>query len=225
MAHDIAARSWDAEYASGRYAGDPPVGFVDDIITAAGEAGISRGLYIGCGNGRNYIPLSQAGLDLTGLDISATAISQLAARLSGLHGRLVTGDLSALPAGQRFPLTVAIQVLQHGTRGETHGLLAESLERVAPGGLFAVRVNAAGTDVHHAHEVTERDADGSYSVRYQEGPKAGLTVHFWAARELDAAVTAEGFSPLLPLRPQATWRARREQGLWLQWEGIYQRPA
>lgn len=223
MAHDTAARSWDAEYASGRYAGDPPVGFVDDIITAARDAGIRRGLYIGCGNGRNYIPLSEAGLDLTGLDISATAISQLAARLPGLRGRLVTGDLSALPEGQRFPLTVAIQVLQHGTRTEAHGLLAESLERVAPRGLFAVRVNAAGTDVHHAHEVTERDADGSYSVRYQEGPKAGLIVHFWAARELDAAVTAAGFGPLLSLRPQATWRTRREQGLWLQWEGIYQR--
>jgi hypothetical protein len=48
---------------------------VDDIITAARDAGISRGLYIGCGNGRNYIPLSEAGLDLTGLDISVTAIS------------------------------------------------------------------------------------------------------------------------------------------------------
>lgn len=225
MTHDIAARSWDAEYASGRYAGDPPVGFVDDIITAVKDAGISRGLYIGCGNGRNYIPLAEAGLDLTGLDISATAIGQLAAKIPDRHNRLVTGDLSALPAGQRFPLVVAIQVLQHGTRAETHGLLAEALEWVAPGGLFAVRVNAAGTDVHHAHELTERDADGSFSVRYLEGPKAGLTVHFWAARELDAAVTAAGFGPMLPLRPQATWRARREQGLWLQWEGIYQRTA
>jgi hypothetical protein len=120
---------------------------------------------------------------------------------------------------------VAIQVLQHGTRTETHGLLAKALERVASSGLFAVRVNAAGTDVYHAHEVTERNSGGSYSVRYQEGSKAGLTVHFWAARELDAAVTARGFGPLLPLRPQATWRARREQGLWLQWEGIYQRAA
>jgi SAM-dependent methyltransferase len=225
MTDDIAARSWDAEYASGRYAGDPPVAFVEDILTAAKDAGISRGLYIGCGNGRNYIPLAEAGLDLTGLDISATAISQLAARFPGSRDRLVAGDLSALPAGQRFPLVAAIQVLQHGTRAEAHGLLAESLARVAPGGLFAIRVNATGTDVHHAHEVTERNSDGSFSVRYLAGPKAGLTVHFWAARELDAAVTAAGLGRLLPLRPQATWRARREQGLWLQWEGIYQRAA
>src|SRR5882724_11713626 len=68
--------------------------------------------------------------------------------------------------------TVAIQVLQHGSRREVHHLLGESLQRVAPGGLFAVRVNAVGTDVQHAHEVIERDPDGSYSVRYLEGPKA-----------------------------------------------------
>jgi hypothetical protein len=102
-----------------------------------------------------------------------------------------------------------------------HALLADALARVAPGGLFAIRVNAAGTDVHHGHQVTERDADGSFSVRYLEGPKAGMTVHFWAARELDSTVTAAGLDPLLALRPQATWRVRREQGLWLQWEGIY----
>jgi SAM-dependent methyltransferase len=221
MADDIAARSWDAEYASGRYLGEPPVGFVADIVAAANGVGVRRGLYIGCGNGRNYVPLCAAGLDLTGLDISATAISQLAARLPGQRDRLVTGDLSALPPGQRFPLVVAIQVMQHGTRAQAHDLLAGALGRVAPGGLFAIRVNAVGTDVHPRHEVTERAADGSFSVRYLEGPKTGMTVHFWAARELDCAVTAAGLRSVLALRPQATWRARREQGLWLQWEGIY----
>jgi SAM-dependent methyltransferase len=225
MAGDIAARVWNAEYASGRYQGEPAVGFVDDIVTAAKAAGTGSGLYIGCGNGRNYIPLTEAGLDLTGVDILATAISQLAARLPGRRDRLVTGDLSALPAGQRFPLVVAIQVMQHGTRAQAHDLLAGALAVVAAGGLFAIRVNAVGTDVHHRHEVTERDPDGSFSVRYTAGPKTGMTVHFWAARELDCAVTGAGFAPVMTLRPQATWRAERAAGLWLQWEGIYRRAA
>jgi SAM-dependent methyltransferase len=225
MVDDIAVRAWDAEYAAGRYSGEPPVGFVDDILAVAKDSGVAEGLYIGCGNGRNYIPLTEGGLDLTGLDISATAIGQLAARLPERRDRLVAGDLSALAAGRQFPLVVAIQVLQHGSRHEVHRLLGESLRRVASGGLFAVRVNAVGTDVQHAHEVVERDADGSYSVRYLEGPKAGMTVHFWAARELDGAMTAAGFVPLLALRPQATWRADRNHGLWLQWEGIYRRAA
>lgn len=225
MVDDVAVRAWDAEYASGRYSGEPPVRFAADVLAAAKDAGIVHGLYIGCGNGRNYIPLTEAGLDLTGLDISATAISQLAERLPERRDRLVTGDLSALPPARQFPLVVAIQVLQHGSRAETHALLAESLGRVTAGGLFAIRVNAVGTDVHYAHEVTERDADGSFTVRYLRGPKAGMAVHFWAARELHAAVAEAGFMPLLALRPQATWRADPGHGLWLQWEGIYRRLA
>ena len=123
MVDDVAVRACDAEYAAGRYRGEPPVRFVDDIVAAAKDAGVDRGLYRGCGNGRNYIPLTESGLDL----------------------------------------------------------------------------------------------------RYLSGPKTGLTVHFWAARELDAAISAAGLIPVLALRPQATWRAVREQGLWVQWEGIYRR--
>lgn len=218
-----AADAWNAEYAAGRYDREPPVAFVGDIIAAAKDAGVDRGIYIGCGNGRNYVPMTAEGLDLIGLDISATAISQLAERVPERQDRLVVGDLSALPDGETSPLVIAIQVLQHGTREQAHGLLADALDRVAPGGLFCIRVNAVGTDVLHAHEVIEHDPDGSYSVCYAAGPKAGLTVHFWAARELRGAVASAGFTPILELRPQATWRQPASKGLWLQWEGIYRR--
>src|SRR5882762_8428917 len=71
--------AWDVEYATGtRYTPDePPVGFAADILAVAKEHGIERGLYVGAGNGRNFIPMSDAGLELTGLDISMVAIDQL----------------------------------------------------------------------------------------------------------------------------------------------------
>jgi predicted TPR repeat methyltransferase len=75
-----AAAAWDAEYAAGRYRREPPVGFTADIVAAATARRLHRGLYIGCGNGRNYVPLRDAGLDLVGPDISAQAISQLRGR-------------------------------------------------------------------------------------------------------------------------------------------------
>jgi len=93
-----AAAAWDAEYAAGRYSCEPPVAFTGDILAAARQAGLTRGLYIGCGNGRNYLPLVAGGLDLTGVDISAAAIAQLAARAPDRADRLVCGDLGALPA-------------------------------------------------------------------------------------------------------------------------------
>lgn len=218
-----AAQSWDAEYAAGRYEAEPAVAFANDIIVAAKAVPADHGLYIGCGNGRNYMPLVNAGLDLVGLDISQTAIQQLADRMPSRRDRLVVGDLSVLPGGDVYPLVAALQVLQHGTREQTHAFLAEALGRVAVEGLFCVRVNAVGTDVFHPHAVVERDADGSYSVRYEAGPKAGLTVHFWAARELRAALIAAGLTPVLELRPQGTWRQPADKGLWLQWEAIFTR--
>lgn len=59
MVDQVAVRAWDAEYAAGRYVDDPPVGFVEDIVAAAKDARVDHGLYFGCGNGRNYIPVAE----------------------------------------------------------------------------------------------------------------------------------------------------------------------
>ena len=112
---------------------------------------------------------------------------------------------------------------QHGTREEVHAFLAGMLARIAPGGLLAVRVNATGADVEHAANIAERFPDGSFTVLYESGPKEGLHVHFWAARELNDAVTGAGFTPVLELRPDTTWRHPMRRGQYLQWEGTWRR--
>jgi hypothetical protein len=58
MRENEAAASWDAEYAKGRYRGEHPVLFVDDVLKAVEDNGLAgaEGLYVGCGNGRNYRP-------------------------------------------------------------------------------------------------------------------------------------------------------------------------
>jgi hypothetical protein len=61
--------SWDAEYRDGRYSGEPPIAFVGTILeTLRGEPALwpGPGLYVGCGNGRNYLPLVDGGADLAG---------------------------------------------------------------------------------------------------------------------------------------------------------------
>ena len=72
---------------------------------------------------------------------------------------------------------------------------------------MAVRVNAAGTDIAFAHRVTGRNDDG-VTIRYLEGPKAGLEVHFFGEAEL-RGLFATGFEPVLPPRAQVTWRQPR----------------
>lgn len=222
------AAAWDAEYAAGRYVREPPVAFVRDILGAAREAGLTSGLYIGCGNGRNYLPLVAGGLDLTGLDISATAIAQLGVRVRGRGpgrtDRLVHGDLSALPPAAAYHMVIGIQVFQHGDLATAHAHIRAAQRRVTAGGLFCLRVNAAATDVWPSHEVIEQDPGGGFTVRYLAGPKRGLLVHFFAGAELEA-LFCDGFTPVLPPR---LWQARREPpdpGQWSQWEGIWRRSA
>jgi SAM-dependent methyltransferase len=205
---DVAA-SWDEEYRNGRYAADEPVPFVRDIVAAVRKhAPPPGGVYIGCGNGRNYVPLVEAGIDLVGLDVSGTAIEQLQARLP--NAQLVHGALADVEG--RFGIVIGLQVFQHGSEDESHTHIRSAIDRLLPGGLFCVRVNAVGTQVEHAHTFVEPN-----TVRYEAGPKRGLLVHFFEHDEL-AALTSE-LEPLLPLRIARTMRSDGTH--WDQWEAIF----
>jgi cyclopropane fatty-acyl-phospholipid synthase-like methyltransferase len=145
--------AWNREYEHGRYRLEPPLAFVDDIIAAADNAGVtgSSALYIGCGNGRNFVPLIDAGLDLVGLDVSAVAIRELQARLPDRAARLIHGDLLSLPPDATFGGVIAIQVFQHGDGETARGHTERAKDLVQPGGIIAIRVNANQTDVPRKH--------------------------------------------------------------------------
>jgi len=221
---DTVEARWDDEYRAGRYGEEPPVAFVRDIVEAARahRPPTDVGLYIGCGNGRNYVPLVDAGLDLIGLDVSRTAIDQLSLRLPHRKARLIHGDVSALPRGSTFGTVIGIQVFQHGTESEAQRHVRAALGLVMPGGLFCVRVNAVGTEIEYAHTVIARRAGSGLTIRYDEGPKQGLAIHFFDHDEI-ARLTA-GLVPILPLRIQRTLRQEPSAGHWDQWEGIWQIP-
>lgn len=212
---------WEDEYRNGRYAGEPPVSFVRDIALAVhrhrppGDVG----LYIGCGNGRNYVPLVDAGLDLVGIDVSATAIAQLARRRPDRASRLVHGDITALSSGSKFGTIVGIQVFQHGCEADAHAHIRAALDLLTPGGLFCVRVNAAGTQLEHGHTIVETNDVGGFTAVYEEGPKTGLHVHFFGRDELENLTSS--LEPDTALRLDRTYRQAPAAGYWDQWEGIW----
>jgi hypothetical protein len=218
------AAAWDEEYRRGRFLDDPPLPFVAEIIATARAHGLesARGVYIGCGNGRNYLPLVASGLDLVGLDISPVAIAQLTERAPTRAARLICGDVEDLPPGVRYPVVIALQVFQHGDQATAHAELGRARDLVAPGGLFCVRVNAIGTDIEYPHTLEERGPDGRFTIRYRAGPKSGLRVHFYTAGELQELIEHD-FAPVRPLREEVTERPRPQVGSWAQWEGIWAR--
>jgi SAM-dependent methyltransferase len=213
------AAAWDSEYARGRYAAEPPVAFVRDVVSAVRDRGLvgARGVDIGCGNGRNLVPLANAGLRMAGLDVSSEGLRQLARRLP--ETRLVRGTVAALQS-RLFGAVVGIQVFQHGDGDTAVAHVRAAAELVCDGGLLCVRVNAIGTDVWPEHEVIEEEPGGSFTIRYLAGAKSGLAIHFFSEPELRDAV-GEGFAEVVPPRLHATSREPPASGRWRQWEGIW----
>lgn len=225
MPDALAARRWDEEYRRGRYAAEPPLPFAGTIVDVVRRQPAARegvGLYVGCGNGRNYLPLVDAGLNLYGLDVSPEALRQLAARRPELSPRLLSGDFRDFEPPAAFAYLIAVQVFQHGTLADVTAYFARVAALLAPRGLFFLRVNSAATQVVRRHTVIERGGHGGFSVRYLEGPKDGMAIHFYTAAELDA-LTGARFETIGEPREEIIQRAPPERGFWAQWEAVYQR--
>ena len=221
----LVASSWDEEYRRGRYAGEPPLPFVESICAALKArplAWAADGLYVGCGNGRNYLPLVDAGLSLYGVDVSAEALARLRERRATLAPRLIQADFRTFHPPCAFGYVVALQVFQHGDEGDAARYFARVAELLPAGGLFFLRVNSSSTEIYRAHTVLERSEAGGLTIRYDEGPKRGLPVHFYSRRELTRL--AEGaFAPLDEPREDIIRRVPPEVGSWAQWETIWER--
>jgi SAM-dependent methyltransferase len=224
---ELLARSWNGMYRAGKYATEPPIPFVSTMLTVlAGRPAIraGRGLYIGCGNGRNYGALAACGLDLVGLDISEAALEQLARRVPQATGRLACADFRTYSAREPFDYVVAIQVLQHGDQSDVDTYFARVAAILRPGGLFFVRVNSTAAEIFFAHEPLDYNNHGGFSVRCLEGPKLGQPIHFYSRDEL-LALTAPAFGPVCEPLETHELRPPPRRGRWAQWEGVFERRA
>ncbi len=222
---NLTAQRWDTEYRHGRYADEPPLPFVNTILALLDRHPSCRqgtGLYIGCGNGRNYLPLTDAGLDLIGLDVSAESLRQLAMRRPACAPQLVCCDLRDYTPQTPLSYIVALQVFQHGTEADVRAYFAKVAALLQPGGLLFLRVNAASTQIYHGHRVLERNAYGGLTICYQAGPKQDLPIHFYAKDEL-TRLTAKAFAPVTALEEDITIRPAPKTGFWAQWEGSWMR--
>ena len=221
----LAAARWDAEYREGRYLQEPPISFVEQILTMlldhhAMLPGI--GLYIGCGNGRNYLPLVDAGARLYGLDLSFEALRQLRDRRPTTSLPLICADFRRFHGARRFDYLIALQVFQHGTATDVATYFANARDLLRRGGLFFLRVNSVSTQIRHAHTVLERTDFGGVTVEYQAGPKQGLPVHFYAREEL-LALTQETFDVVSEPFEEIIMRTAPQTGFWAQWQAVWRR--
>jgi SAM-dependent methyltransferase len=223
----LTASRWDEEYRNQRYADEPPLRFVStiiDVLRADPAAWSGSGLYVGCGNGRNYLPLLDAGLDLFGVDVSPEALRRLVQRRPTLPSRrLRCEDFRTFESRDAcFDYVIAIQVFQHGDDTAVAAHLDKAATLLRPGGLLFLRINSISTDIYHAHTVVDRNAWGGITVRYEEGPKSGLLVHFASRAELLERLRG-AFILVMEPREDVTVRRPPQTGAWAQWEAIWKR--
>ncbi len=221
------ASSWDAEYRSGKYAGDSPLPFVTKIVRVLEDDEAVRrgtGLYIGCGNGRNFLPLLDHGFDLKGLDLSSEALRQIGERRPDIGSeRLICGNfLSFENDGRPFDYLIALQVFQHGSETQIQNYFRRVAELLRRGGIFFLRVNSTSTQIARPHTVVEQNEFGGLTVRYNGGPKKGLLVHFFSKSEVEKLLGTE-FQSITDLSEDTTYREPPESGSWSQWEGVWRR--
>ncbi len=182
------------------------------VRLAVGElAGRGRCLEIGVGTGRVALPLSAAGIDMAGIDVSRGMLAKLLEKSGGaVPWPLAQADARRLPfPDDCFGSAVAALVLHLIIEWEQ--VLGEILRAVAPGGVFLMM---------HA-----RDEDSLFRrIANRFRGELGLEDGFAGVNdpsEVDAAMAARGFSgrdlePVVERREYAPGEliARLEQGLY-----------
>lgn len=144
-----------------------------------------RVLEIGVGHGRIALPLARAGADVTGVDLSAPMLAELAKRLERepedvrARVRAHEGDMRALervlgPDTAPFPLilTTFNTFLHLYGREDVESFLAGIRALLAPGGLFVMDVSVPNP------EDLARDPDRAYGAPRFRDPFSGKMVKY-----------------------------------------------
>lgn len=106
-------------------------------------------LELGCGNGRDSVVLSGAGLAVTGIDRSSRALVEARARVP--NGTFYEGDIrDGLPDIRSFGAILASLVLHYFTWEETEELAQRLFGCLRHGGVLLVRVNSTEDHEHGA---------------------------------------------------------------------------
>ena len=119
-----------------------------------------------------------------------------------------------------FQYVIALQVFQHGDMSRVRQYFAKASSLLERGGLLFLRVNASDTQVHHGHDIIEKNDTGSFTVRYNEGPKKGLDVRFFSKEDLFGLVGKNGMSAVNELKNVTAKCLPPCTGSWTQWEMI-----
>ncbi len=169
----------------------------------------SRILDVGCGPGRHAVPLAQAGLAVTGVDVSRRFldIAAEAAGAAGVGASFFHVDARAMPFGDEFDAVLSICEGAFGLMaGDDSTVLKRMAEAVKPGGRVVVTAFSSLYEASHPREGATCDADAGVvheltTVKDEAGAdhEVDLWTSVYTARELRLLALGVG------LIPEAVW--------------------
>jgi SAM-dependent methyltransferase len=178
------------------------VGFLLDLLRL--PAG-SRVLDVGCGPGRHAVALAQAGLAVTGVDVSRRFldIAAAAATEAGVGAAFFQVDARAMPFDDEFDAVISICQGAFGLMaGDDSTVLKRMAESVRRGGRVVLTAFSALYEASHPREEATFDADaGVVHERSTIKDEAGAdhAVDLWTsvytARELRLMALGVGLVP------------------------------
>jgi SAM-dependent methyltransferase len=137
--YDVLAPTYDlmtADYDYGRWIGE--------LLRWAGEHGLQgrRALDVACGTGKSFVPLLEAGFEVTACDESQAMLAIAATKVPDPRA-IHRHDMRTLPVLGRFDLITCIDdALNHLlSEADVHRALASMASNLAPGGLLVFDVN------------------------------------------------------------------------------------
>ena len=181
------------------------------------RVGSLKFLETGCGAGPNLVWLAQKGIEVSGVDISSTALSLARRQLSrsgceARIGTLIESSAASVPFPDgAFDGVIEACVFQHLPKAEREAAFAEVRRLLRPGGLFVGYLLDVGHTVFQAKQA-EQLAEDPGSLRLADGrsrtqlENLGLC-HFYRQEELQELL--RGFSVVDPCL--ATYALPREE--------------
>jgi 2-polyprenyl-3-methyl-5-hydroxy-6-metoxy-1,4-benzoquinol methylase len=164
--------NWDERYRDGQTPWDTgrPCRELQRVLAEYGIGG-GRVLELGCGTGTNCVYLASLGFDVTGVDVSPTAIATADARATeaGASCRFVTADVFHLPdLGEPFPFIFDRGCYHVVRQVDESAVLEVFRQRLAPGGwLLVLTGNANETLEMGPPPVSEEELRGAFAADYE----------------------------------------------------------
>lgn len=178
------------------------IGFLLELLKLPPGA---RVLDVGCGPGRHAVLLAQAGLAVTGVDVSRRFLELAAeeARAAGVRASFFAVDARQMPFDDEFDAVVSLCQGGFGLMGGDDSLvLKRMMEALKPGGRLVMTAFSALFEARHPRPEADFDADGGVvhevsPIRDEEGREEPMDMwtSVYTPRELRLLAIGVGLIP------------------------------